>query len=151
MFLSNFQNKVDQKGRVSIPAPYRTALAGQKFNGIVVLPSFRFDMLEGYGIDYMEEMKRQLNQLPKYSEEYDRVAALFGEATALPFDGEGRVLLPKPLLDHAKITDTVGFYGVGDNFEFWSPVALEERRALLRAQQSEKGMTLQPFSKVTAQ
>src|ERR1700758_4504716 len=61
LFLSTFVNKVDRKGRVSVPATFRAAVADQSFPGIVVFPSFRHDALDGSGIKRMEEMSDRLD------------------------------------------------------------------------------------------
>ena len=58
LFLSTFVNKVDRKGRVSVPATFRAAVADQSFPGIVVFPSFKYEALDGSGIKRMEEMTR---------------------------------------------------------------------------------------------
>src|ERR1051326_4243640 len=69
LFLSTWVNKVDKKGRVSVPASFRATLAGQSFAGIVVFRSFRTAALEGSGIDRIEEMSARLDQLHQVSED----------------------------------------------------------------------------------
>ena len=56
LFLSRYDNKVDKKGRVSVPAPYRAALASQNFAGIVAYPSPVSDAVECCGMDRMERL-----------------------------------------------------------------------------------------------
>lgn len=97
LFLSTFMNKVDRKGRVSVPATFRAALASQSYAGIVAFPSFKLEAIEGMGADRMEEMSARLDALEQFSEDYDNLASIFADAQQLPFDGEGRIVLPPAL------------------------------------------------------
>jgi MraZ protein len=142
--MSTFTNKVDQKGRVSVPAPFRTALAGQTFNGIVVYRSFRLEALEGCGIDRMTEMAESLDELPQFSAEYEAFSSLFAEANQLPFDGEGRVMLPKALMDFAHIGDNLSFVGNGQTFQIWDPKSFEAHQQAMRERAVSSGLTMPP-------
>ena len=56
LFLSTFVNKIDRKGRVSVPAPFRAALAGQSFHGLVAFRSYKLPAVEAFGFDRMEQI-----------------------------------------------------------------------------------------------
>jgi len=56
LFVGTVVNKVDRKGRVSVPASFRSTLAGQSFGGIVPFPSFKQKALECCAIDFMEQL-----------------------------------------------------------------------------------------------
>src|ERR1700757_2114319 len=99
LFLSTYVNKVDRKGRVSVPATFRAAVADQSFPGIVVFPSFNYEALEGSGIKRMEEISARMSTLEEFSEEHDNLGMLFAAAQALPFDTEGRIVLPETLAE----------------------------------------------------
>jgi DNA-binding transcriptional regulator/RsmH inhibitor MraZ len=103
LFLSTFVNKVDRKGRVSVPAPFRAALAGQNFAGIIVYPGINFSAIEASGIDRAEELSRRIEILPEFSDEREAISAIFADMHELPFDGEGRIMLPPELCEHAQI------------------------------------------------
>jgi len=138
VFLSTFVNKVDRKGRVSVPATFRAVLGGQSYPGIVVFPSFReaYNAIEACGMDRMERLSASVDGLNPFSDEHDDFAtAIFGSAVQLPFDGEGRVMLPEHLRAHAGITDQAAFVGRGATFQIWEPAALEvyQREARRRA------------------
>src|SRR3546814_7292752 len=68
---SDLENKVDQKGRVSVPAAFRTALAGLSYRGIVAFPSHRADAVEGCGIDILELLNARVQEIALFSETYD--------------------------------------------------------------------------------
>jgi MraZ protein len=144
LFLSTFVNKVDRKGRVSVPAPFRTALADQSFPGIVLFPAVNSRALEGSGIDRMEDLYARIEQLPEFSEHRDAISAIFADAQQLPFDSEGRIMLPPEFCEHAGIVLEAGaaFVGNGKTFQIWEPARFEghqhERRARAR------GVTLPP-------
>ncbi len=53
VFIGTFENKVDRKGRVSVPAQFRQTLAAQSFQGIVAFRSYRADAIEACGFDFM--------------------------------------------------------------------------------------------------
>jgi MraZ protein len=142
VFLSTFLNKVDKKGRVSVPASFRAQLAAQEFAGIVAFPSFRFEALDCCGLDRMLEMSARHDALDQFSEEHENLALIFAQAQQIPFDGEGRISLPEELCAHAGITETVAFVGHGKTFQIWEPdrLALHSAEARKRAQRT--GLTL---------
>lgn len=144
LFLSTFVNKVDRKGRVSVPATFRAALAGQSFLGIVAFRSFKLPCLEGSGIDRMEEMSGRVDQIGQFSEPHDNLAVLFSDAQQLPFDGEGRVMLPQMLAEHAGITDHAAFVGQGRTFQIWEPERFRTHQTELRERARRQGVALPP-------
>ena len=139
MFLSTYVNKVDRKGRVSVPATFRTTLSAQRFPGIVVFPSYKYPALEANSLDWMEELADRLDALDKFSDEHENLEMLFASSRELAFDPEGRIVLPPDLAAHAAITDSVAFVGVGRNFQLWEPSRFAEHAANLRARAREQG------------
>ena len=143
LFLSTYNNKVDKKYRVSVPAPFRNALASQEFQGIVVFKSSKYNALEGFGWDRMQEMSERLDQFDMFSSEQDDMASLiFGEARQLPFDGNGRIILPEDLCEFCGITDQAAFVGMGKKFQIWAPEKLSERMNAARKGVQSRGLTL---------
>lgn len=144
LFIDTFVNKIDRKGRVSVPAPFRAALSGQAFHGIVALPSFKYRAVQCAGIDWMEGIKARLStNSDLFSEEHDDLTmALFSSAKQLAFDGEGRVQLPEDLAKEANIDEVAAFVGRGEHFEIWEPQALERYKIEARKRALEKGRTL---------
>ena len=142
LFLSTFVNKVDRKGRVSVPATFRAAVADQSFPGIVVFPSFRYEALDGSGIKRMEEMSDRLDALDEFSEEHENLGVLFATAQALPFDPEGRIVLPENLASHAHITESAAFVGLGKSFQIWEPSHFADHQATLRERARQNGTRL---------
>ncbi len=141
LFTSEFSFKVDRKGRVSVPADYRAALATQSFQGIVVIPALGEQALDGYGHDRLEAMARALDDPGVYGseEELQEAQHLFSEARRLTFDSEGRILLPEECLAHAGLTEQVTYAGLGNHFRLWNPEAFNAHKARIRQQAAAKG------------
>jgi MraZ protein len=145
LFLSTYTNKVDRKGRVSVPATFRSTLATNRYpNLLVAFPSIRLPAVECTGSDRMEEMQERIETLEQFSEEHENLSQLFADAQPLTIDGEGRVVLPEKLKQHAQITGDVAFVGLGANFQLWDPAAYEEHRAAVRERSRRQGTTLPP-------
>jgi MraZ protein len=144
LFLSTFVNKVDRKGRVSVPASFRSALAGQSFLGIVAYPSFKLPCVEGGGIDRMEELSARVDAMGQFSESADNASVVFSDAQQLSFDGEGRIMLPQVLAEHAGITEQAAFVGQGKTFQIWEPERFKAHQAELRERARRQGVTLPP-------
>jgi len=147
LFLSTFVNRVDKKGRASVPATFRTTLAGQTFPGIIAYRSFTHACIEGCGMDFMERLSDGAQSLDAFSPEQDNLSALiFADARQLPWDPEGRIVLPEDILAHAGITESVAFVGKGQTFQIWEPEAYKAVEAEIRARalQSRPTLPLKP-------
>ncbi len=139
LFLSTFEKKIDKKGRVSVPAQFRSALQHQHFSGIIVYPSFVNPCIEACGMDRIEKLHAQIESLDPFSEERDAFAtAIMGGSVQLSFDGEGRVMLPEPLLEEMKIEAQAVFVGKGETFEIWQPETFKDYAAAARALAKER-------------
>ena len=104
MFLSSYENKIDKKGRVSVPASFRSFLTTQGYNGFISYPSFSNPALECCTQDRIEKLSNSIDTLNPFEEKRDYFAtAVLSESSNLIFDTEGRVQFPKKLLNFAKI------------------------------------------------
>ncbi|MCE7887272.1 MAG: division/cell wall cluster transcriptional repressor MraZ [Alphaproteobacteria bacterium PRO2] len=143
LFLSTYLNKVDKKGRVSVPAQFRSALASENFQGVVVFRSNHHTALEGFSWSFMEEIGQRLDHFDLFSDSQDDLAtAVFGDSVQLPFDGDGRIVLPKELLDFAEIDGSANFVGLGKKFQIWNPKTFKKRREDARTQVKVQGLTI---------
>lgn len=126
LFLSTFINKIDSKGRVSVPAQFRLSLANQDFSGIIVYESFINECIEGCDINRIKRLSDSIDNLDPFSEEHDAFATtILGSAMQLPIDADGRVILPENLLKKTVIKDKALFVGKGSTFEIWNPEKFE--------------------------
>ena len=122
MFLSIYENKLDKKGRVSVPASFRSYLSNLGYNGVICYPSFNNQSIEAWPQDRVEKISNSIDSLNPFEEKRDFFAtSILSESENLQFDTEGRVSLSKKLLDHAKIRNSVLFVGLGKTFQIWEP------------------------------
>ncbi|MFK8039809.1 MAG: division/cell wall cluster transcriptional repressor MraZ [Rickettsiaceae bacterium] len=143
IFLSKYINNIDKKGRVSIPSNYRNILSSQVLYGIIVYPSFRNKCIEACGVMRFEQLNQIIQNLDPYSKERDAFETIIlGEATQLSFDAEGRVILPKKLLQYANIDNEVCFVGKGLMFELWNPDAFDKYLSSAREIAQNNRLTL---------
>lgn len=145
LFLSTYLNRIDKKGRVSVPATFRPALTAPDFSGFVAFPSVKLAALECCSYARMQEMSDRHDTLPQFSEQHENLALYFSEAQLLAFDGEGRISLTETLCRHAGITDTVAFVGNGKTFQMWEPQQLTARNAEVRLRAKRDGLILPAF------
>ena len=131
--MSTMTAKIDAKKRVSVPAAFRAVAGEQGFDGIFVYPAFTEVAIEGGGQTLIDDIDEMVRRLDPYSAEHNALAAaLFSDSYRLPFDQDGRVILPEFLLAHAKIAQDLLFVGMGQKFQIWSPSAFAAWRAQAR-------------------
>jgi MraZ protein len=131
-FTETFINKLDAKGRVSIPSSFRQVLAGQGTEGVYVLKAVSGERaLTAFGNTLLSSAREQLKpHHPILSRGYaPRAQAIFGQARRLAFDDEGRVRLPDDLIAHIGAGERVCFVGLNDIFEIWNPETFEPVQA----------------------
>ncbi len=122
LFLSTHYKKIDKKGRVSVPSSFRSILNRKGENEMVTYASIKNNCIEACGVDRLEQICESIEDLDPYSDEHDAFATMMlGGASQLSFDSEGRVMLPKELLEQFGIESEVYFVGKGKVFEIWNP------------------------------
>ena len=127
MFLSTYENKLDKKGRVSVPSSFRSYLSNLGYNGIICYPSFNNQCLEAWPQDRIEKITKAIDSLNPFEEKKDFFAtSILAESVNLQFDSEGRILLSSKLLKHAKIKTSMLFVGQGKTFQIWEPTLFEK-------------------------
>jgi len=133
MFLSSYENKLDKKGRVSVPATFRSHLSSLGYNGFISYPSFNHSALEACSQDRIEKLSNTIDSLNPFEEKRDYFAtSILSESVNLQFDTEGRVSLTDKLLKHANIKNNVLFVGLGKTFQIWEPETFEKFKILAR-------------------
>lgn len=129
-FVSHFTNRLDSKGRVSIPAPFRSVLARDGFEGLYCIPSPHAPAVDAGGNALVSEIETRLAGFAKLTADHDALAfALFGASETPKVDGEGRMMLSDMIREQTGITDEVTFVGLGYKFQLWQPEAFRAQRA----------------------
>jgi len=143
-FVSHYILRLDAKGRVSVPASFRSVLARDGFEGLYCHPALDRPALDAGGNALLAEIEALISGYPPYSDQREQFAlSLYGTSETLKIDGEGRVVLTDSLKAHAGITDTAIFVGLGHKFRIWEPgrfrAELAEATEKVRAFKHELG------------
>ena len=125
-FVGKFLNKIDKKGRVSVPALWRPKLLGAEFSGIVAQLTNGYCSVDGYSKKYLERYQDWLDKQDPLLEGNEYEATLIFGSSMLPFDKEGRVLLPDLLRKKAQLDNDALFVGMGRRFRIWEPSSFEK-------------------------
>ena len=148
VFLSTFENRVDRKGRVSVPASFRNVLSQQKSAGIILYPSFKHPCLEGSGDDRIQEIVSSIDALDVFSDAAENLQTILADARQLVVDSDGRIILPSDFIDHIGINDAATFVGLGKSFQIWNPQNFAIHRDKNRTRAREQGATLRLVPRV---
>ena len=127
LFLSRSTHKVDKKGRVSVPAAFRSALGPALGDGVVLAkPLTGQHSIEATPMARVQARLAQLDTLK--SDSSQRAAFMMmtlGNMRLTGIDGDGRMILPEDLMENIGITDSAVFVGLGHTFQIWEQTALD--------------------------
>jgi MraZ protein len=148
-------NKVDAKGRVSIPAPFRRVLEegdpdwkdGLQPQLVIVYGRPGKKCLECFTMRAMEEIDEKISRMPRFSPRREALERLINTKSAYAsVDETGRIVLPGRLREMIGVTDEAVFAGMGDHFQIWEAGALAEDQAALEARFAEEAGEVDPFT-----
>ncbi len=143
LFVSQYVNKVDKKGRISLPSVFRNVLSKHNRNEIVLYKSFKYNSIEGCDSNRINEIANRINKLDFFSDDQDDFAtSIFSEIVPTNIDTEGRFLIPANLKTHANISEQATFVGQGHFFQIWEPNAAIERQKKSRMRLIKEKKTL---------
>jgi MraZ protein len=129
-FVSTITLRLDSKGRVSVPASFRSVLGRDGFDGLYCYPALDRPAIDAGGNALMAEIETLIGRYAPFSAAREQFAlALYGTSETLTIDGEGRVVLSDTLKRHAGITEAVSFIGLGHKFQIWEPGRLQRELA----------------------
>jgi MraZ protein len=144
--MGTHQTRFDAKGRMSVPAPFRAALrAGSEDGaaGLVLRPSHKHNCIEGWPASAFQNLAASFDRLDIFSADQDDLTtALYADAWPVEPDKEGRIVVPDSLVQHAGLTESVVFMGLGRLFQIWEPAAAARRIASAREGVLARGLTL---------
>ena len=141
-FLSTHINRIDRKGRVSVPAPFRAVL-GEEAGGILLFQSLTDPALDACAEAHLERLSTNMDAMGLTPAAHMALeTAIYGAAQFVPFDGEGRIVLPDVLRDVSGIGEQVAFFGRRHMFQLWQPERLEQHIREERAAAKAQGLSL---------
>ena len=129
LFLSQYKNQIDKKGRVSLPSAFRNILPSKSKNEIILFKSLKFKAIDGCSYERINKIAERIETLDIFSDDQDDFStSIFSEMIPTNLDKEGRFLLPENLKQYANILNEVSFIGHGHYFQIWEPSAALERQ-----------------------
>ena len=132
-FLSNVTNRIDAKGRVSVPSLFRSVLAERGIQELYCLQDFAFPAISVGGPDLLERYERQIASMDAFSPEANAMSLLVhGGGIFMKLDAEGRLMVTDFIREFANITTEVTFVGRADHFQLWQPDAFHEAQKAAR-------------------
>ena len=146
-FIGNIEGRLDEKGRIFVPAVYRKILAEDESKRIVMRRDTDNECLMFYPESVWNEKVEQLRQtLDEWDPEDQLILMQFmADAEYLEMDGQGRILLQKKNLETIGAQQDVLFVGMLNRFALWAPEKFAEKRlsqtelaARLRAKMKKK-------------
>ena len=120
LFLSTFETKIDKKGRISIPARYRSLLE-KSDEELILFSTPESNYVQGCGNNYIKRLWETNLELDQISNEALYIQDILSDSIHAKIDAEGRILLSEKLIEIAKLTSTVLFAGRGETFQIWDP------------------------------
>lgn len=132
-FLSNATNRIDAKGRVSVPAAFRAVLMAREIQDLYCFQDFTFPAINIGGPDLLERYERQIIGEDVFSPVANEMSLLVhGGGVYMRLDSEGRLMVTDFIRDFTGIASEVTFVGRSDHFQLWQPQAFHEAQAAAR-------------------
>jgi len=140
-FLSSATNRIDAKGRVSVPAPFRAVLAQRDIQELYCIQDFVFPAISVGGPDLLDRYERQISAEDPFAREGSEMSLLIhGGGIFMRLDAEGRLMVTDFIRDFTGITTEVCFVGRSDHFQLWQPQAFHEAQAAAREGRRLRGL-----------
>lgn len=148
MFRGQFTHSIDAKGRTSLPSRFRDQLTATGEARLILTPALMEPCIHVFPLRAWEEFEAKVASLPQFDARVVRLRRLYVSAAVdCDLDGQGRVLVPPQLREHATLSKDVVWAGVGNKAELWAKdrwtaanAATAEELADLQRQLSEWGL-----------
>jgi transcriptional regulator MraZ len=141
----NHPTRVDDKGRLKVPAGFRT-LVEQQYGSDLFVTSVTGEYVRVYPMAVWLEVERRLAEVPSANPSKQRFldrVNFFGQVVAM--DRQGRVLLPQLLRESAAMTGEVSVLGLQNHLAVWNLKRLQERLFKKEPFTDEDGRVLSGF------
>ena len=149
--MGTHQSRFDAKGRMSVPAPFRAVLRSLAIEGtpsLILRPSHTLPCIDGWPASRFEALAAGFERIDLFNEDQDDLATtLYADAWPMEPDKEGRIVVPESLVQHAGLTESVAFMGLGARFQIWEPTAGLQRKTNARQGAATRALTLPAANK----
>jgi len=133
-FLSSAINKIDSKGRVSVPAHFRSVVQKRGFADLYALRALDVPAMDVGGPDLLDRYEQRIALEDPFLQTADDMSFfVHGDGSFLKLDQDGRITMTDFIREHTGITTEVAFVGRGLFFQMWEPERLRAYGAEVRA------------------
>ena len=139
LFLSTFENRIDRKGRLSVPAPFRAVLERRR-DPLYLFKSLTEPCLEGCGPERIGQIVDAIDSMDSLSAEVATLQTMLSSAQEMKVDGEGRIMLSADFIAFAELGDMALYAGIGRSFQIWLPERYRARETEARSRAKSEGM-----------
>lgn len=132
-FLSSAVNRIDAKGRVSVPAHFRAVVQRRGYQELYALKALDRPALDVGGLDLLDRYEERIAMEDPFLQTADDMSYfVHGDSDFLKLDQDGRITVTDFIRDHTGITTEVAFVGRGTFFQMWEPSQLADYGAQVR-------------------
>lgn len=136
-FLSNAVNRIDSKGRVSVPAHFRSVVQARGYSELYAIRQLDVPALDVGGLDLLDRYEERIAREDPFLQSADDMSFfVHGDGAFLKLDQDGRITVSDFIREHTGITDDVAFVGRGNFFQIWEPGKLRAYGEQVRARLS---------------
>ena len=140
-FLSHATNRIDSKGRVSVPSMFRSALSALDIRELYCFQDFVFPAISAGGPELLDRFERQISGEDPFSPQANQMSLLVhGGGVFMKLDQEGRLMVTDFIRDFTGIDTEVTFVGRADHFQLWAPHVFAETQAAAREERRLRGL-----------
>lgn len=146
-FLSHAVNRIDAKGRVSVPAHFRSVLQKRGYSELYALRALDVAALDVGGMDLLDRYEQRIALEDPFLQTADDMSFFcHGDGAFLKLDQDGRITVNDFIREHTGISNEIAFVGRGHFFQMWEPQRFDAYRAdararLMKGRQAATGMT----------
>ncbi len=131
LFLSTFEHRIDKKGRLSVPAPFRSVLERRR-DPLYLFKSLTEPCLEGCGPERIGQIVDAIDSMDSLSAEVATLQTMLSSAQEMKLDSEGRIMLNADFMAFAQLKDAAPYAGIGRTIQIWLPERSRRREAEAR-------------------
>ena len=139
LFLSTFEHRIDKKGRLSVPAPFRSVLESRS-DPLYLFKSLTEPCLEGCGPERIGQIVDAIDTMDSLSAEVATLQTMLSSAQEMKLDSEGRIMLSADFIAFAKLDNFALYAGIGRSFQIWLPSRYRTRESDARARAKTNGL-----------
>ena len=126
-FIGTYECKADEKGRIMLPVSLKKQLSDKLKNGFVIKRAVFNSCLELYPLKEWDKLMLRINKLNRFNKKnIDFIRRFTAGVRQIDIDISGRILIPKDLINHAKISKNIVVSSAVNILEIWDKALYED-------------------------